>query len=232
MDGPAGTYYGSGASTVIHGPRYESDLGLRYAQGRGPRDELDLGPRYALGCGPLLPDCGLCNCRTNLSATEPLGVQASGPTPHIGRRCSESPGIGLARYHDARAAHWAQRVLALPGVIATRGRHSACSSRHDREGPPAAHNMPQGGTQYATMQPRLKKVLQCSLFSSFPSTPNRTDHTAQRRTFHPRYSNQTFLQLRQKLDMNGIHKLRIEWEWNKTFTICVDLRLVTICCHN
>ena len=129
------------------GPRYESDLGLRYAQGRGPRDELDLGPRCALGCGPLLPDCGLRNCRTNLSATEPLGVQAShaasGPTPHFGRRCSESPGIGLARYHDARAAHWAQRVLALPGVIATRGRHSACSSRHDREGPPAAHNMPQ-----------------------------------------------------------------------------------------
>jgi len=94
-----------------------------------------------------LPDCGLRNCRTNLSATEPLGVQAShaasGPTPHFGRRCSESPGIGLARYHDARAAHWAQRVLALPGVIATRGRHSACSSRHNREGPPAAHNMPQ-----------------------------------------------------------------------------------------
>jgi hypothetical protein len=147
MDGPAGTYYGSGASMVIHGPRYESDLGLRYAPGRGPRDELDLGPRCALGCGPLLPDCGLRNCRTNLSATEPLGVQAShaasGPTPHIGRRCSESPGIGLARYHDARAAHWAQRVLALPGVIATRGRHSACSSRHNREGPPAAHNMPQ-----------------------------------------------------------------------------------------
>ena len=164
------------------GPRYESDLGLRYAPGRGPRDELDLGPRYALGCGPLLPDCGLCNCRTNLSATEPLGVQAShaasGPTPHIGRRCSESPGIGLARYHDARAAHWAQRVLALPGVIATRGRHSACSSRHDREGPPAAHNMPQGGTQYATMQPHLKKVLQLSRFSSFPSTPNRTDNSA------------------------------------------------------
>ncbi len=88
MDGPAGTYYGSGASTVIHGPRYESDLGLRYAPGRGPRDELDLGPRYALGCGQLyVPDRGLCNCRTNLSATEPLGlqgqVQASGPTPHI-----------------------------------------------------------------------------------------------------------------------------------------------------
>ena len=161
MDGPAGTYYGSGASTVIHGPRYESDLGLRYAPGRGPRDELDLGPRCALGCGPLLPDCWLCNCRTNLSATEPLGVQASGPTPHIGRRCCESPGIGLARYHDSRAA---QRVLALPGVIATRGRHSACSSRHDREGPPAAHNMPQGGTQYATMQPHLK-VLQCSVLS-------------------------------------------------------------------
>jgi hypothetical protein len=157
------------------GPRYESDLGLRYAPGRGPRDELDLGPRYALGCGPLLPDCGLCNCRTNLSATEPLGVQASGPTPHIGRRCCESPGIGLARYHDSRAA---QRVLALPGVIATRGRHSACSSRHDREGPPAAHNMPQGGTQYATMQPHLKKVLQLSRFSSFPSTPNRTDNSA------------------------------------------------------
>jgi len=117
----------------MHGPRYESDLGLRYAQGRGPRDELDLGPRYALGCGPLLPDCGLCNCRTNLSATE---------------------------------------------VIATRGRHSACSSRHDREGPPAAHNMPQGGTQYATMQPHLKKVLQLSRFSSFPSTPNRTDNSA------------------------------------------------------
>jgi hypothetical protein len=35
MDGPAGTYYGSGASMVIHGPRYESDLGLRYAPGRG-----------------------------------------------------------------------------------------------------------------------------------------------------------------------------------------------------
>ncbi len=47
------------ASTVIHGPRYEPDLGPRYAPGRGPRDELDLGPRYApgrwpryaLGCG-------------------------------------------------------------------------------------------------------------------------------------------------------------------------------------
>ena len=59
----------------------------------------------------------------------------------------------------------------------------------------------------------------------------RQGHSAHSISFHLRYSNQTFLQLRQKLDINGIdHKLRMEWEWNKTFTICVDLRLVTICC--
>ena len=142
------------------GPRYESDLGLRYAPGRGPRDELDLGPRYALGCGPVLPDCGLRNCRTNLSATEPLGVQAShaasGPTPHIGRRCSESA-LGATRARPARGdrdTRAAQRMLVPP-----RSRRAS------------------GGTQYATMQPHLK-VLQCSLFSSFPSTPNRTDNSA------------------------------------------------------
>jgi hypothetical protein len=80
------------ASTVIHGPRYEADLGPRYAPGRGPRDELDLGPRnapgrkprYALGCGPrYVPDRGPRNCRTNLSATAPLDLRASGPTAQI-----------------------------------------------------------------------------------------------------------------------------------------------------
>ncbi len=64
------------ASTVIHWLHYEPDLGQRYAPGRGPRDELDLGPRYALGRGPR-------NCRTNLSATAPLDLRASGPTAHI-----------------------------------------------------------------------------------------------------------------------------------------------------
>ena len=48
------------ASTVIHWPHYEPDLGPRYAPGRGPR-----------------------NCRTNLSATAPLDLRASGPTAQI-----------------------------------------------------------------------------------------------------------------------------------------------------
>ena len=64
------------ASTVIHWPHYEPDLGPRYAPGRGPRDELDLGPRDALGRRPR-------NCRTNLSATAPLDLRASGPTAQI-----------------------------------------------------------------------------------------------------------------------------------------------------
>ncbi len=34
------------ASTVIHGQRYEPDLGPCYAPGRGPRYKPDLGPRY------------------------------------------------------------------------------------------------------------------------------------------------------------------------------------------
>ena len=48
------------ASTVIHWPHYEPDLGPRYALGRRPR-----------------------NCRTNLSATAPLDLRASGPTAQI-----------------------------------------------------------------------------------------------------------------------------------------------------
>ena len=64
------------ASTVIHGPRDELDLGPRYAPGRGPRCAMGCGPRYA-------PDRGPRNCRTNLSATAPLDSRASGPTAQI-----------------------------------------------------------------------------------------------------------------------------------------------------
>jgi hypothetical protein len=85
-----------------------------------------------------LPDCGLRNCRTNLSATEPLGVQAShaasGPTPHFGRRCSESA-LSATRARPARGnrdTRAAQRML-----VTTRSRRAS------------------GGTQYATMQPHL-----------------------------------------------------------------------------
>ena len=56
------------ASTVIHGPSDELDLGPRYAPGRGPRYVPDHGPR---------------NCRTNLSATAPLDPRASGLTAQI-----------------------------------------------------------------------------------------------------------------------------------------------------
>ena len=88
------------ASTVIHWQHYELDLGPRYAPGRGPRYTPDRGqryepnnwpsyapgrgPRYALGCGPrYVPDRGPRNCRTNLSATAPLDLRASGPTAQI-----------------------------------------------------------------------------------------------------------------------------------------------------
>jgi hypothetical protein len=70
------------ASTVIHGPRYESDLGLRYAPGRRPRDEL------AIRAGLLAA------LRTNLSATEPLDLRASGPTAQIVSMAAAA-GIGL-----------------------------------------------------------------------------------------------------------------------------------------
>jgi hypothetical protein len=90
------------ASTVtrIHGPRYEQDLGPRYAPGCGPRDELGLGPRYApgrgpryaLGCGPrYVPDRGPRNCWTNLSATASLDLRASEPTAQILSMDIEAP---------------------------------------------------------------------------------------------------------------------------------------------
>jgi hypothetical protein len=80
------------ASTVIHGPHYEPDLGPRYAPDRGQRYEPDYGPRYApgrgprsaLGCGPhYVQDSGPRNCRTNLSETAPLDLRASGLTAQI-----------------------------------------------------------------------------------------------------------------------------------------------------
>jgi hypothetical protein len=72
------------------------------------------------------------------AAQLPLGVQAShaasGPTPHIGRRCSESA-LGATRARPARGnrdTRAAQRMLVPP-----RSRRAS------------------GGTQYATMQPHL-----------------------------------------------------------------------------
>jgi hypothetical protein len=89
------------------------------------------------------------------------------------------------------------------GVIATRtrGRHSACSSRRDREGPPAAHTIGhrarspppapagEGGRVARTVASReciLVYVLHnlvpveegVTVSSSFPFAPNRTDNAA------------------------------------------------------
>jgi hypothetical protein len=55
-----------------YGPRYKQDSRQCYAPGRGPR--------YALGCWPCyVPDRWPRNCQTNLSATAPLDLRASGP---------------------------------------------------------------------------------------------------------------------------------------------------------
>ncbi len=77
---------------MIHGPRYEPDLGPRYTLDRGQRYEPNYGPRYAPARGPryapgcglrYVPDRGPRNCRTNLSATAPLDLRTSGPTAQI-----------------------------------------------------------------------------------------------------------------------------------------------------
>ncbi len=69
-------YWIGWASTVVHGPCYKPDLGPRYTQDRGPCYEPDYGP----SC---VPDRGPRNCRTigtDLRATAPLDLRASGPT--------------------------------------------------------------------------------------------------------------------------------------------------------
>ena len=75
-------------------------------------------------------------------------------------------------------------------------------------------------TQYATVEEGV------TVFSSSPSTPNRTDNSA-----HSTSDTQTrlmFSPIDAKLDINGFdHELCKELEWLITIN-CVDLRWVTI----
>ena len=156
-DGPAGTYYGSGASTVIHAGRamsLTSGCATRRAAGRATSWTSGRDTRWAAG-----RSCRTAGCATVGQTSAPPSRWAFRPvTPpvDIGRRCSESPGIGLAGSRRACGALGATRARPAGGDRDTRAAQRMLVPPRSRRA--------SGGTQYATMQPHLK-VLQCSVLS-------------------------------------------------------------------